>query len=145
MRGRSRIREATAQTATAQTATANLTRLLCIAVACAAGIFGLLSIGSLVAQAWPPYPAASVASWLVAFGLPVALGLCGRWATQGQLRRIVTAEAVWFVLLAGFWLVMRAEPLTAGASVPWAITFTGVPCVAVAIFARPRVDRKSVV
>lgn len=134
MMRRARIREATAQTATA-----NLTRLLCIAVACAAGIFGLLSIGSLLAQAWPPYPAAAVAAWVIAFGLPVSLGLGGRWATPGLLRGIVTAEAVWFVLVTVFWLVMRPEPLTAGTGVPWAITFTGVPCVAVAVFARPRV------
>lgn len=121
-----------------QTATANLTRLLCIAVACAAGIFGLLSIGPFLAQAWHPTPVVASVAWALSFGLPVALGVCARWGSALLLRSIVAAEAVCFVLVAGYWLLMRPEPLPAGADVPWAITATGVPCVAVAVFARPR-------
>jgi signal transduction histidine kinase len=118
------------------TATANLTRLLCIAVACAAGIFGLLSLGPFLTQAWQPTPVVAALAWAFSFGLPVALGLCARWGSPRLLRAIVAAEAVCFVLVAVFWLVVRGEPLPAGADVPWAITHTGVPCVAVAVFAR---------
>jgi len=122
-----------------RTATANLTRLLCIAVACAAGIFGLLSIGSFLAQAWHPSPAVAAAAWALSFGLPVALGVCSGWGSPRLLRSLVAVQALCFVLIAGFWLIMRGEPLPAGADVPWSITATGVPCVAVAVFARRRV------
>jgi len=118
------------------TATANLTRLLCIAVACAAGIFGVLSIGTFTAQAWHPSPELAAAAWVASFGLPVTLGVCSRWASVRMLRLIVAAEVVCFVAITGFWLLVRTEPLPAGADIPWAITFTGVPCVAVTIFAR---------
>ena len=120
------------------TATANLTRLISIAVAGAAAIFGLLSIPMFMAQAWHPSPALAAAGWAASFGLPVTLGLSARWGTERIGRAIVTAEAICFILILGFWLVERAEPLPVGADIPWAISFTGVPCVAVAIFARER-------
>ncbi|POH62213.1 hypothetical protein C3B59_11655 [Cryobacterium zongtaii] len=121
----------------AHTATANLTRLLCIAVAAAAGIFGLLSLPSFLAQAWPN-SALAAAAWAASFGLPIALGLSARWGSARILRGIVAAEALSFVGILGFWLIVRSTPLPAGADIPWVITFTGVPCVAVAVFAQPR-------
>ncbi|MEC5182995.1 signal transduction histidine kinase [Cryobacterium sp. MP_3.1] len=121
----------------AHTATANLTQLLCIAVAAAAGIFGLLSLPSYLAQAWPN-SALAAAAWAASFGLPIALGLSARWGSARILRGIVTAEALSFVGILGFWLIVRGTPLPAGADIPWVITFTGVPCVAVAVFAQPR-------
>ncbi|ANP71447.1 hypothetical protein [Cryobacterium arcticum] len=120
------------------TATANLIRLLCIAVACAAAIFGVLSIGTFTAQIWHPSPGLAVAAWAASFGLPVTLGVCSRWASVRALRLIVAAEVFCFIAITGFWLLVRPDPLPAGADIPWAITFTGVPCVAVAIFARGR-------
>jgi len=120
------------------TATANLTRLVSIAVAGAAAIFGLLSIPMFLAQAWHPSPALAAAGWAASFGLPVTLGLSARWGTKRISRAIVAAEAICFIVILGFWLVERAEPLPAGADIPWAISFTGVPCVAVAVFARER-------
>ncbi|WP_104162774.1 ATP-binding protein [Cryobacterium sp. N22] len=122
----------------AHTATANLTRLLCIAVAAAAGIFGLLSLPSYFAQAWQPAPGLAATAWVASFGLPIALGLSARWGSARILRGLVTAEALSFLVIVGFWLVVRDGPLPAGADIPWAITFTGVPCVAVAVFARRR-------
>ncbi|TFC05575.1 hypothetical protein E3O42_03215 [Cryobacterium adonitolivorans] len=122
----------------AHTATANLTRLLCIAVAAAAGIFGLLSLPSYFAQAWQPSPGLAATAWVASFGLPITLGLSARWGSARILRGLVTAEALSFVVILGFWLVVRNGPLPAGGDIPWVITLTGVPCVAVAVFAGRR-------
>ena len=66
------------------TATANLTRLVSIAVAGAAAIFGLLSIPMFMAQAWHPSPALAAAAWAASFGLPVTLGLSAKWGTSAS-------------------------------------------------------------
>ncbi|TFD83912.1 hypothetical protein E3T61_20395 [Cryobacterium lactosi] len=118
------------------TATANLTRLVCIAVAAAAGIFGILAIPPFLAQAGNPSAPAAAIGFAVSFGLPVALGVSVRWATRRMLQGIVAAMALCFVLILGLRFLLTAEPMPAGADIPWVITFTGVPCVAVAIFAR---------
>jgi len=122
----------------AHSSTANLTRLLSVAVAAAAGIFGLLSIGPFLAQAWHPSPPLAVAAWALSFGLPIALGVSARWAAPWASRALVTLQAVCFIVFLLFWLIVRAAPLPANADIPWVITFTGVPCVAVAIFASQR-------
>lgn len=120
-----------------RTASANLTRLVCITVAYGAGIFGLLSIGPFLAQLQHPNPAVATLAWAFSFGLPVALGVCAGWGCRPRLSAaIAAAMAVCFVLVAGLWLLVPGQPLPAGADIPWSITFTGVPCVAVAVFAR---------
>ncbi|WEO77967.1 hypothetical protein BJQ94_02700 [Cryobacterium sp. SO2] len=120
-------------------ATANLTRVLCIAVAAAAVIFGALSVGSFLAQDWYPDPLLASAAWLASFGLPVLLGLCCGWASRRVLQGIVALEAACFIVIAGFWLLAGPGPLPPGAEIPWVITFNGVPAVALAVFARSRV------
>lgn len=119
----------------APSATANLTRVLCIAVAAAGVIFGVLSLGSFLAQGWHPNPPLAAAAWLSAFGLPVTLGLCCRWASPRTLHGIAALQAVCFIVICLFWLLVGPGPLPKGAEIPWMITYTGVPCVAVAVFA----------
>lgn len=116
-------------------ATDNLTRVLCIAVAAAGVIFGLLALGPFLAQRDYPTPTLAAASWLAAFGLPVALGLCCRWAPLRMLQGIVALQAVCYLVAAGAWLFAGPGHLPEGAEIPWAITYTGVPSVAVAAFA----------
>jgi signal transduction histidine kinase len=120
-------------------ATANLTRVFCLAIAGAAVIFGGLSVGSFLAQGWHPVAVLAAAGWLASFGLPVLLGLTSRWASRRLQHTLVALEAVSFVVLAGYWLMAGPGPLPHGAEIPWVITFTGVPCMAVAVFAPGRV------
>jgi hypothetical protein len=122
----------------APTATTNLNRVLCIAVAAAGVIFGALAIGPFLAQGWHPAPPLAAAAWLSAFGLPVLLGLCSRRGSPRLLRSIVFTGAVCYVAIAGHWLIAPG-PLPEGAEIPWAISYTGVPAVALAVFASPRV------
>jgi hypothetical protein len=121
------------------TATANLNRVLCIAVAAAGVIFGALAIGPFLAQGWHPTPPLAAAAWLSAFGLPVLLGLCSRRGSPRLLRGIVIVGAVCYVTIAGYWLIAGPGPLPEGAEIPWVISYTGVPAVALAVFASPRV------
>lgn len=121
----------------APSATANLTRVLGIAVGAAGVIFGLLSLGSFLAQGWHPTPPLAAAAWLSAFGLPVVLALCSGWARPRTLHAIVALQAVCYIVICLFWY-LSPGPLPPGAEIPWMITYTGVPAVAVAVFAGPR-------
>jgi signal transduction histidine kinase len=120
-------------------ATANLTRVLCIAVAAAGVIFGALAVGPFLAQGWHPNPPLATAALLSAFGLPLTLGLCSRRGSPRLLRGIATLGAVCYVLVAGYWLIFGPGPLPPGAEIPWVISYTGVPAVALAVFASRRV------
>ncbi|TFC32024.1 hypothetical protein E3O53_12105 [Cryobacterium sp. TMT2-18-3] len=121
-----------------QGSTERLARLLYAALGPTALVFGLLCLGAVLEQAWQPRPAWSMAMWQLIFGLPVLLALLSVRAPLRVLRPIALAEGALFVLLLVFWLTVRAEPLPAGADIPWAITLTGVPVMAVAVATRDR-------
>ncbi|TFD28014.1 sensor histidine kinase [Cryobacterium cryoconiti] len=119
-------------------ATERLARLLYAAMGPTALVFGLFCLGSYLEQAYQPARPASLIAWLVVFGLPLMLGLLSQRAPLGLLRQLALAEGVIVVVLMLFWLVARAEPLPAGADIPWVITFTGVPVIAMAVATRDR-------
>ncbi|TFD37927.1 hypothetical protein E3T40_03705 [Cryobacterium sp. TMT1-19] len=121
-----------------QTATERLARLLYAALGPTALVFGLLCLGTVLEQAWEPQRSWSVAAWLLIFGLPMLLAVLSRRVPLRVLRVIALAEGALFVLLLVFWLTVRAEPLPAGADIPWAISLTGVPVMAVAVTTRDR-------
>ncbi|MGY4859431.1 hypothetical protein [Cryobacterium sp. AP23] len=127
----------TGRTGPALSATANLSKVLGIAVGAAGIIFGALSLGPYLAQGWHPTPFLSAAAWLSAFGLPVVLALCSGWARRRVLHAIVALQAVCYIVICLFWF-LNPGPLPVGAEIPWMITYTGVPAVAVAVFAGPR-------
>ena len=127
-----------APTAGTTSATDTLTRLLFLAVAAAAVIFGGLTVDSFIAQGWPPYPPAEMLVWVASFALPVALGLFSR-APAPVLKAVVLIEVLLFFVAAGLWAVLPSPALPVDAAVPWTITFTGVPAVAVAVVASARV------
>jgi hypothetical protein len=120
------------------TAAERLTRVLYTSIGPAAAVFCLLSLGSFLAQVWTPKPPAFLA-WAFVFGLPVALGVASRRASLRLLRGIALAEGLVFLVILLFWLSVRGTPLPAGADIPWALTFTGIPVLAVGVATRDRV------
>ncbi|TFC05759.1 sensor histidine kinase [Cryobacterium mannosilyticum] len=124
---------------TGHTATERQFRVLCTATGPTGFVFGLLCLDTFRAQAWPPAPGAALAAWLLVFGIPVLLGILATWAPLRLLRALALAEGVVFLAILGFWLVVRAEPLPAGADIPWVISLTGIPAVAVAAATRDRI------
>jgi len=137
-RSRGGITPGIAPTTGTTSATDTLTRLLFLAVAAAAVIFGGLTVDSFIAQGWPPYPPAEMLVWVASFALPVALGLFSR-APAPVLKAVVLIEVLLFFVAAGLWAVLPSPALPVDAAVPWTITFTGVPAVAVAVVASARV------
>jgi two-component sensor histidine kinase len=117
--------------------TDRLVRILAGAIGVSAIVFGALSFGSFRAQATLGPPWLPWTLWLLAFGLPTVFGALSHWAPIRVLRVIALAEGVVFLGILAFWLVFRAEPLPAGADIPWAVTFTGLPTVSVAVVVRP--------
>ncbi|MEC5152196.1 hypothetical protein [Cryobacterium sp. GrIS_2_6] len=121
------------------TAAERLARVLYTSIGPTAVVFCLLSLGSFLSQVWAPRPLPAILIWALVFGLPVALGVLSRRAPLRLLRRIALAEGVVFLAILVFWLTFRATPLPAGADIPWALTFTGVPVLAVGVATRDRV------
>ncbi|TFC94721.1 hypothetical protein E3T28_14610 [Cryobacterium sinapicolor] len=121
-----------------QPATERLARLLYAALGPTALVFGLLCLGSVFEQAWPPHRHWTVAAWLLIFGLPMLLALLSVRVPLRVLRMIALIEGAAFLVLLLFWLTVRAEPLSAGADIPWVITLTGVPVMAIAVTTRDR-------
>lgn len=124
---------------TGHTASERQFRVLCTATGPTGFVFGLLCLDTFRAQAWPPAPGAALAAWLLVFGVPVLLGVLATWAPLRLLRALALAEGVVFLAILGFWLVARAEPLPAGADIPWVISLTGIPAVTVAAATRDRI------
>ncbi|MEB0307191.1 hypothetical protein QN345_17985, partial [Cryobacterium sp. 10I1] len=120
------------------TAAERLARVLYTSIGPTAVVFCLLSLGSFLSQVWAPRPLPAILIWALVFGLPVALGVLSRRASLRLLRRIALAEGVVFLAILVFWLSFRATPLPAGADIPWALTFTGVPVLAVGVATRDR-------
>ncbi|TFB87102.1 hypothetical protein E3O44_08115 [Cryobacterium algoricola] len=120
------------------TAAERLARVLYTSIGPTAVVFCLLSLGSFLSQVWGPRPIPAILVWALVFGLPVALGVLSRRASLALLRRIALAEGVVFLGILVFWLVFRATPLPAAADIPWALTFTGVPVLAVGVATRDR-------
>jgi signal transduction histidine kinase len=118
-------------------ATNNLVRVQCIAVGAAGVVFGALAVGPFLAQGWYPTPLLAASAWLSAFALPVVLALVSGWAPRRVLHGIVALEAACFIVICVFWYLFPG-PLPEGAEIPWMITYTGLPAVAVATFASPR-------
>ncbi|TFC16337.1 hypothetical protein E3O19_07205 [Cryobacterium algoritolerans] len=136
---RTRTRTPRSGQAAGRTATERQFRVLCTATGPTGLIFGLLCLDTFRAQAWPVAPGVALAAWLLVFGLPVLIGILATWGPLRLLRTLALAEGVVFLAILGFWLVMRAEPLPAGADIPWVISLTGIPAVAVAAATRDRV------
>jgi two-component sensor histidine kinase len=135
--GNSSAPPAPARSPHTEPATDRLVRLVAGAIGVSAFVFGALSLGSFRGQAYPGAVGLSFSLWLLAFGLPAALGAFSRWAPMRILRIIAVAEGVVFLVLLVGWLLFRAHPLPAGADIPWVVTFTGLPTVSVAIMVRP--------
>ncbi len=125
--------------AAGRTATERQLRVLCTATGPTGFVFGLLSLDTFRAQAWPAVPGLALAGWLLVFGIPVLIGVLASWAPVRLLRALAITEGVIFLILLGFWLVVRAEPLPAGADIPWVISLTGIPAVALAAATRDRI------
>jgi signal transduction histidine kinase/riboflavin transporter FmnP len=115
-----------------------LVRIVAGAIGVSAVIFGALSYDSFRTQAYENTFWLSLTFWLLGFGLPTAFGLLSRWASMRVLRAIALTQGVVFILLLVSWLLFRMHPLPAGADIPWAVTFTGLPTVSVAIVVRTR-------
>ena len=123
----------------ARPASERLTRMLFAGLGITAVVFGALSVGTYFAQAWPSTPALSMAAWLLFFGIPIIIGLLSHWAPLGVLRGLAIAESVLYFGIVAFWLIFRAEPLPAGADIPWVLGFTAGPAMAIVIALRDRI------
>ncbi|MBC7443759.1 MAG: hypothetical protein H7311_14785 [Ramlibacter sp.] len=124
-------------TATPTPALERHARVLYTAMGFTALVFGLLCLNTYLAQAWRPAPVASLLAFLLVFGLPLLIGVLSTWAPLRLLRALALAEGVVFLTILVFWLLVRAEPLTTAVSdIPWVISFTGIPAVAVAVATR---------
>jgi signal transduction histidine kinase len=124
--------------AAGRTAAERQLRVLCVATGPTSFVFGLLSVDTFRAQAWPAAPGLALAGWLLVFGVPVLIGILATRAPVRVLRALALTEGVIFLIILGFWLIVRAEPLPAGADIPWIISLTGIPAVVVAAATRDR-------
>ncbi|WP_148040170.1 sensor histidine kinase [Cryobacterium tepidiphilum] len=116
-----------------------LTRLIYLVLGVSAVFFGALSLRPLLEQApGADFPLVA-ACWLLAFGVPVAMGALSLWAPLRVLRLLAVIEGVVFVLAIAEWLLFRDGRLPEGNDIPWVITFTAIPAVCVATVARARV------
>lgn len=122
-----------------QQASERVTRMLCAGLGFTALVFGALSVHTYFAQVWTPAPAVSMAAWLLFFGIPILLGLLAPWAPLRVLRWLAISESVLYFVIVFLWLLFRAEPLVAGAGIPWVLSFTAGPAMCVAIIASGRV------
>ncbi len=116
-------------------ATGRLSRLLYFAVGAAGVAFAVLAFESFAAQVYQPVPAISYLSWGLVIGLPAAMCVLSHLAPIPVLRTLAASLAAVVLLDVVLWLVLRWEPLPAGADIPWIISLTGVPAVCVAILA----------
>ena len=119
--------------ARARPASERLTRMLYAGLGITAVVFGALSVDTYFAQAWAPAPARSMAAWLLFFGIPIMIGALSTWAPLGVLRGMAVAESILYFGIVAFWLTTRAEPLPAGADIPWVLGYIAGPAMAVAI------------
>ncbi|TFD79392.1 hypothetical protein E3T54_05175 [Cryobacterium sp. Sr8] len=120
-------------------ASERLARTLFAGLGVTALAFGALSVDSFLTQRWSPAPALAIAAWLVFFGVPILVGISSFWAPLRLLRGIAIGQSVVFFAIIGFWLLFRAESLPAGADIPWVISYTAGPTMAVAVIAADRV------
>jgi len=116
-----------------------LTRLLYRAVGIGGLIFGGLSLQPLLAQVHIPSVAGSWSAWLVVFSLPILFGALSGRATLRALRSLARLHGAVFLLLLIGWLVLGMHAMPAGLGIPWVLSFTGVPCVAVSVAERASV------
>ncbi|GAA3875947.1 hypothetical protein GCM10022381_18290 [Leifsonia kafniensis] len=119
-------------------ASRTVNRMLYLAIGITGAVFGALSYESMRLQIYPPLPWLSTAFWALLVGMLVILGVLALWASHRVLRVVaLVAGAVQLGDLI-LWLVLADGQLPADANVPWAITFTAVPAVAVAAAASSR-------
>ncbi|TFB47776.1 hypothetical protein [Cryobacterium tagatosivorans] len=120
-------------------ASERLARTLFAGLGVTALCFGALSADSFFHHIWSPAPELATAAWLVFFAVPILVGISSFWAPLRVLRGFAIGQSVFFFLIIGFWLVFRAEPLPAGADIPWVISYTAGPTMAIAVIAADRV------
>ncbi|TDW30567.1 sensor histidine kinase [Cryobacterium psychrophilum] len=113
-----------------------LARLLYGAVGAGAIIFGGLSMQPFLAQVDIPSLVWSWTAWLMVFLLPVLPASLSRRAPLSILRGLARVHGAVFVIILVGWLVLGAHALPVGLGIPWVLSFTGVPCVAVAVSER---------
>lgn len=120
-------------------ASGTVNRMVYLAIGISGVVFGALSFNSMQLQGFASFPWLSGAFWVLLVGVLASLGALSLWAPQRVLRVVaLTAGAVQLgeILI---WMIVQPGHLPAEASVPWVITFTGVPAVAVAAAAGSRV------
>lgn len=110
-----------------------LGRVIYVAVGVSAVVFGVLCFDNFLQQADTGYFGLALLGFLTVFGLPASLGVLALVASLRTLRILTIAEAILFVVVLVAWLLLVPEPLPAGGDIPWVTTFTGVPCVALAV------------
>ncbi|KGJ79660.1 hypothetical protein GY21_04335 [Cryobacterium roopkundense] len=113
-----------------------LTRMLYLAVGGGAIIFGGLSIQPFLAQAHEPALELSWTAWLLVFGLPLLSAVLSRHAPLSLLRRLALLHGLVFIAILVGWLILGAGALPQELGIPWVLSFTGIPCVAVAVAER---------
>lgn len=113
-----------------------LSRMLYLAAGGGAIIFGILSIQPFLAQAHELAAGLSWTAWLFLFGLPVVSAALSRHAPLSVLRVLALVNGSAFLIILLSWLALNAQELPADLGVPWVLTFTGIPCVAVAVAER---------
>jgi len=113
-----------------------LSRLLYFAVGSGAVIFGALSVPTFLAQAHQPTLGLSWTAWALVFGMPVLSAALSSRAALPVLRGLAIAHGTVFLLVLSGWLVIGAQALPQDLGIPWVLTFTGLPCVGVAIAER---------
>jgi len=116
-----------------------LTRLLYGAVGAGAVIFGGLSLPPFLAQVDIPSVAAAWTAWLVVFLLPILFAALSRRASMHTLRGLARLHGAVFLLLLVGWLIFGMHAMPAELGIPWVLSFTGVPCVAVSVAERASV------
>ncbi|KFF58626.1 hypothetical protein JF66_17210 [Cryobacterium sp. MLB-32] len=113
-----------------------LARMLYLAAGGGAIIFAVLSIQPFLAQAHELALWLSWTAWLLVFGLPVLSAALSRHASLSVLRVLALVHGGVFLVILVSWLALNAHALPPGLGIPWVLTFTGIPCVAVAVAER---------
>ena len=113
-----------------------LARVLYLAVGSAAVIFGSLSLQPFLDQVRESSTGLLWTAWVLVFGLPIVSALLSRWIGLQVLRCLAIAHGSVFLMILLCWLVVCSQALPQEAGIPWVLTFTGVPCLALAVAER---------
>ncbi|RJT92606.1 hypothetical protein D6T64_00095, partial [Cryobacterium melibiosiphilum] len=115
------------------------TRLLYRAIGIGGLFFAIMSVPPFLSQVHRPHINAAVAAWILVVGIPVVVAVLAQRAPLKLLRTLSIVEAVTYLFVLGFWMLVRAAPLGSSNDTPWILSLAGIAVVIVAIGSRSSV------